>query len=288
MPRISRIFAMLLPRILPIAISVVPLNDAITLTTNSGIDVPNATIVRPIISVETLNLFASEDEPSTKKSAPLISRINPTNTEIYSIMTNYYELIMKKVGIIALQGDVSEHVSAVERAIKNLRMDGCAVEIRERNQIQDIDALIIPGGESTTIGRLISKNNLGAEIKKLAKRGIPIMGTCAGLVLLAKKGGDEAKKLGLMNIEVERNAFGRQRESFEADIKISCIPDENYHAIFIRAPAIKRVWGNVKILAKFEDRIVMAQEKNLLAIAFHPELSNDSGIHEYFLGLMKD
>lgn len=199
---------------------------------------------------------------------------------------------MKKVGIIALQGDVSDHVSAVERAIKNRRMGGCAVEIRERNQIQDIDALIIPGGESTTIGRLISKDNLGAEIKKLALWGIPIMGTCAGLVLLAKMGDYDVKRtgqplLGLMNIEIKRNAFGRQRESFEADIRISCIPDENYHAIFIRAPAIKRVWSNVKILAKFEDKIVMAQEKNILAVAFHPELSNDLRIHEYFLGLIE-
>lgn len=194
---------------------------------------------------------------------------------------------MKKVGILALQGDVSEHVSAVERAINNLKINGSTVEIREKNEIMDINALIIPGGESTTIGKLISKNNLDTGIKKLAKSGIPVMGTCAGLVLLAKKGGYGARKLGLMNIEIERNAFGRQRESFEINLDIPAIGRTPFNAVFIRAPAIENIGGNAKILARFEDRIVMAQEKNLLAIAFHPELSNDFRIHEYFLGLMK-
>lgn len=199
---------------------------------------------------------------------------------------------MKKIGILAVQGDVSEHIFAVENAMKNLGIIGNAIEVRKRNEIQNINALIIPGGESTTIGRLISKNNLGAEIKKLAKREIPIMGTCAGLILLAKKGDSEVKKtkqplLGLMEIEIERNAFGRQRESFEVDLDIPEIGRNPFHAVFIRAPAIKHIWGNAKILAKFENKIVMAQEKNLLALSFHPELSNDIRIHEYFLKLMK-
>ena len=139
-----------------------------------------------------------------------------------------------------------------------------------------IDALIIPGGESTAIFKVMKKTGLFNEIKKT---DIPIMGTCAGCVLM------DRKHLGLMNMDVERNAFGRQKESFEADIKIKAFK-KDYHGVFIRAPVITKVYGECKILSKFENKIVMAQEDNKITLSFHPELTDDTRIHKYFLSMI--
>ncbi len=195
-----------------------------------------------------------------------------------------------KVGVLALQGDVSEHLVAMRNAMRKMKFNGEVIEVKRKDELRDLNSLVIPGGESTAIGKLIKKYRIDSEIKSLAKRRIPIMGTCAGLVLVANEGDEEVAKtgqslLGLMDIKVRRNAFGRQRESFEADLDIPALGEEPCHAVFIRAPAIDKAGEGVDVLARFEDRIVMARQKNLLAVAFHPELTSDSRLHEYFLGM---
>jgi 5'-phosphate synthase pdxT subunit len=179
-----------------------------------------------------------------------------------------------KIGILSIQGDVSEHLSIVEKALKEMKIKGTAVPVKNN---LDVDALIIPGGESTAIFKVMKKTGLSDKIKKTS---LPVMGTCAGCVLM------DRKHLGLMNMDVKRNAFGRQKESFEAGIKIKGFR-KNYHGVFIRAPVITSVYGECKILAKFENKIVMVQEDNRIALSFHPELTNDSRIHRYFLSLIK-
>lgn len=188
-----------------------------------------------------------------------------------------------KVGILSLQGDVSEHVFAMKRAMQDLKLNGDVTEVKETKEIRDINALIIPGGESTTIGKLLKKGRMDEEIRKLAKK-IPIMGTCAGLILLGR---DNRNSLGLMNIKVRRNAFGRQRESFEADLRIPKLGKELYPAVFIRAPVIEQAGRGVEILAEYDGKTVMVQQDNLIGMAFHPELTPDLRIHKYFLGLTK-
>ncbi len=187
-----------------------------------------------------------------------------------------------KIGILSLQGDVSEHVSAMEQAMQDLRLAGDVVEVKNRENVRDVDALVIPGGESTTIGRLLGEYGIDGEIKKLSGR-IPIMGTCAGLILLGK---GNSNSLGLMDVKVRRNAFGCQRESFEAGLKIPRLGGGEYNAVFIRAPVIEDVGDDVEVLAEYKGRIVMAQEGRLIAVAFHPELTPDMRIHKYFLKLL--
>lgn len=197
---------------------------------------------------------------------------------------------MRRIGILSLQGDVSEHIVAMENAIKVANINAMVICVNSKKDLP-VDALVIPGGESTTIGKLLIKTGLYSEIKKLAKNKVPIMGTCTGLILLAKKGDAEVKKtrqplLKLMNTRVNRNAFGRQRESFETDLEIPVIGKEPFHGVFIRAPSIEEVWGEAKILARLDKNIAMAQQDNILAMAFHPELTSDTRIHEYFLNLI--
>ena len=196
------------------------------------------------------------------------------------------------VGVLALQGDVSEHITMTKKAMDSVSIKGKVSEVKTRREIRNLNALIIPGGESTTIGKLICKYKMDSDIRSMAENGIPIMGTCAGLVLLAREGDEEIERtkqplLELMNIKVNRNAFGRQRESFETDLKIPVLGKEPYHAVFIRAPTIEKIWGETRILAEYEGRIVVAQENNLLALSFHPELSNDLRMHEYFIRMVE-
>ena len=195
-----------------------------------------------------------------------------------------------KVAIIAVQGDVEEHVLVTKRAMNNIGFDGNAVATIDKEEIKDSEGIILPGGESTTISKLIHQRGIDEEIKKAAMEGKPIMGTCAGSILLAKHGDEQIEKtktklLGLMDIWVKRNAFGRQRESFQANLNIKDIG--YFNAVFIRAPAIVKTGSNVDILAKFEGYVVAARQKNLLALSFHPELTDDTRIHEYFLKMVK-
>ncbi|MBC8135122.1 MAG: pyridoxal 5'-phosphate synthase glutaminase subunit PdxT [Fibrella sp.] len=194
---------------------------------------------------------------------------------------------MPRIGVLALQGGYDVHVASTRAA------GGDAVEVRTPEEVVACDGLILPGGESTTIGRLMNRFGLDEAIQEAYNAGKPIYGTCAGMILLAKRidGGEKRGgqlTLGLMNISVVRNAFGRQTESFETDL---AVPDyvadgEPVRGVFIRAPYIADAGADVHILARFEDRAVLAQEGNLLASAFHPELTNDIRLHQYFVRMV--
>jgi len=195
-----------------------------------------------------------------------------------------------KIGIIAIQGDVTEHAIALEKTLAESGEKGGIVKIKQRGIVGSCDAIVIPGGESTTIGRLIEREGILPELKGAASAGKPILGTCAGLVLLAKEGDEDVIKtkqplLGLMDVKVKRNAFGRQRESFETLLKLT-IFETPFPALFIRAPAIIRASDDVTVLATFDGHIVAAKQGNTIALSFHPELTADRRIHHYFLDLI--
>ncbi|MCD1293914.1 pyridoxal 5'-phosphate synthase glutaminase subunit PdxT [Methanocella sp. CWC-04] len=195
-----------------------------------------------------------------------------------------------KIGVIALQGNVEEHVEAAKKALNG---KGEVVKIKHKGIVPSCDAIIIPGGESTTVCRLAWSEGIAQEIKDRVKEGMPVMGTCAGLIMMANKGDDQVEKtcqrlLGIMDISVNRNAFGRQRESFEMELDMpELINGPPFNAIFIRAPAITGAGENVEVLAKIDDLIVAARQGNLLALAFHPELTDDLRIHKYFFGMVE-
>lgn len=190
--------------------------------------------------------------------------------------------MMVKVGVLALQGAVREHTQAIEACGAE------AVIVKKKEQLFEINGLVMPGGESTAIRRLIDKYDLMDDLKSFAQSGKPMFGTCAGLILLAKNivGYDEPH-IGVMDVTVERNSFGRQRESFEANLDIAGIA-EGYNAVFIRAPHIVQAGENVEVLAKHNERIVMAREDNLLGCSFHPELTDDHRITAYFINMIKE
>jgi 5'-phosphate synthase pdxT subunit len=195
-----------------------------------------------------------------------------------------------KIGVVAFQGAVSEHITILSKTFSKLKIQGSIIEVRKKEDLKDLSGLIIPGGESTTISKLIKKSDMKSEIQKKAEEGMPIFGTCAGCILLAKEGDEEVKKsktelLNLMDMKITRNAFGRQKESFETQIQIAGL-EEPYKAVFIRAPAILDAWGETKILSKYQDKIIMARQNNLLAASFHPELTNDIRVHELFLKMI--
>lgn len=197
-----------------------------------------------------------------------------------------------KIGIIGFQGAVTEHIEAVEEAMSKKSIKGETILAKQKSQINKLDGLIIPGGESTTISRLMKSAEIFDRIKKLDDGEFPIMGTCAGLILLAKRGGEKIKKanqplLRLMDIKVKRNAFGSQKNSFEKYLNISKIGNEPFKGVFIRAPAIVETGNEVDDLAKYKDKIIAAEQNNLLALAFHPELTSDTRFHEYFLEIVK-
>ena len=195
-----------------------------------------------------------------------------------------------RIGVIALQGNVEEHENAMKRALEQANLEAEILKIKRKGIVPTCDALILPGGESTTLGRLMEREGISSEIKEASVAGIPIMGTCAGLVLLAKYGDDQVAKtgqqlLGLMDMNVNRNAFGRQKDSFEALVDFKGF-GSHFKAVLIRAPCITECGKNVDILSTFNGRIVAARQKNLLALAFHPELTDDLRIHQYFLEMI--
>ncbi len=201
-----------------------------------------------------------------------------------------------KLGVLAVQGDVEEHIYALRRACLEMGIPHRIVEVKLPKHLTDIDGIVIPGGESTTIGRLSERKGLLEILRKEIEGGLPVFGTCAGMIMLAKEVrdavvGEKAQPiLGVMNISVIRNVFGRQKDSFEIDLDIPEI-GKIVRAVFIRAPAIIRCWGRTRPLArimheKLGELIVLAREDNMLACAFHPELTKDTTIHRYFLQMV--
>ena len=186
-----------------------------------------------------------------------------------------------RIGVLAMQGAFIEHIAI----LRHLKVD--ALPIRLPTELTGLDGLIIPGGESTSIGKLMQDYNLMSEIKALGKNGLPIFGTCAGMILLASRTSDsEIKPLGLIDITVRRNAFGRQQESFEAELSIPALGEKPFPAVFIRAPVIEQANGNVEILASLDDGTsVAARQGKILVSAFHPELTTDLRFHRYFLDI---
>jgi 5'-phosphate synthase pdxT subunit len=189
-----------------------------------------------------------------------------------------------KIGVLALQGDFIEHITMLRR----MGIEG--IEVRSAKQLAEISGLIIPGGESTTIGKLAVDFGILAPLRAFGRQKA-IWGTCAGAIFLSKDARRQQPLLGLMDITVERNAFGRQVDSFEVALDVPVlekIDPENppYHAVFIRAPLIESVHGDAKVLSRLDDgRIVAAQQGHLLATSFHPELTNDDRFHRYFIEL---
>lgn len=191
---------------------------------------------------------------------------------------------MKRIGVLAIQGDVSEHLRAVRNAAAASGVKAEAVAVRRGPDIETVHALILPGGESTTISKMLHANGLFAPVKARAEQGsLAVMGTCAGMIVIAKGGDDQVAKtktdlLQLMDLDVDRNAFGRQRESFETDLSVEGFATP-IHAVFIRAPAIRKAYGRAKVLAKVGEFGVFAKQGSFLATAFHPELTPDTRVH---------
>ena len=189
---------------------------------------------------------------------------------------------MTRIGVLALQGDFVEHINMLSK----LGVD--AAEIRLSSQLDSVDGLIIPGGESTTIVQLMDNFGLTEQIKSLIGNGLPVWGTCAGLIVLARDiTDDRPKPLGIIDINVSRNAYGRQVDSFEVLVDIPKLGDPYFNAIFIRAPAINRIGDNVEVLGTLSDgQIIAAQERNIIVTSFHPELTDDVRFHKYFLDIV--
>ena len=187
-----------------------------------------------------------------------------------------------RIGVLALQGAFIEHITILRR----LKVE--ALPVRLSQELIGLDGLIIPGGESTSITRLMLSYDLMNEIRNLAKNGLPIFGTCAGMVLLAREISDsDVEPIGVMDITVRRNAFGRQKDSFETELLIPALGKKPFPGVFIRAPVIEQANSKVKILAKLDDGTsVAARQGKLLASAFHPELTNDLRFHQYFLDIV--
>lgn len=186
-----------------------------------------------------------------------------------------------QIGVLALQGAVREHIQILDKlGVK-------ATPVKRKEQLADLDGLVIPGGESTTIGKLLRQYDLREPILAFHAKGKPIFGTCAGLILIAKRISENNEPhLPLLDVTVQRNAFGRQVDSFEAALPIKDVA-EDFQAVFIRAPLITEVGAGVEVLSTVSDQVVAVQQDNLLGISFHPELTDDTRLHAYFLSMVK-
>ena len=188
-----------------------------------------------------------------------------------------------KIGVLSLQGDVREHLNILNK----IGVEG--VRVRTRDELEELSGLIIPGGESTTIGKLLKRFNLLDIIREKIEKGLPVFGTCAGFILLAKEIEPETgqPRIGVLNVKIRRNAFGRQIDSHEVDLEIKGF-DKPFHAVFIRAPIVEKVGENVEILSRTDRGVVFVRQKNILGASFHPELTEDTRIHEMFIKTIKE
>ena len=198
------------------------------------------------------------------------------------------------VGILALQGDVTENFMATMAALHDAGMDATVSQVKTPDQISKLDGLIIPGGESTMMGQLSMVNGAMNALKELIDGGTPVFGICAGMILLSKNskdrvmGSTEQPLLDMLDVEIERNSFGRQKDSFQAEISLDPIGISSFQGVFIRAPAILTSGSNVEVLSKFNEKIIAVKQGNILATSFHPELTQDVSLHKHFVEMIKE
>ncbi|WP_346929798.1 pyridoxal 5'-phosphate synthase glutaminase subunit PdxT [Clostridium sp.] len=191
---------------------------------------------------------------------------------------------MITIGVLDLQGAVKEHVDRI-----NNISGATALRVKNRADLEAIDGLIIPGGESTTIGKLLRDFHMISPLKSKIENGLPVWGTCAGMIILAKSIlGSDYSHLGVMDIEVRRNAYGSQLDSFITDEIVKDVSEEKIPLVFIRAPYVEKVHEGVQVLCKLKDKIVACKQENMLATSFHPELTKDLTMHKYFYNMCKD
>jgi len=195
------------------------------------------------------------------------------------------------LGVLSIQGDILENIISVQSAIDALDIDGTVTSVRTPDEISQVDGLIIPGGESTTIGQLSLANGTLKILKEKIEQGMPVLGICAGMVMLSKTAQDKVvgkidqPLLEILDIKLERNSFGRQRKSFETDISLTSLGIPTFNGVFIRAPSISDVGSDVEILSKFNEKIIAVKKDNIIGVAFHPELTTDTSLHKYFVNL---
>jgi 5'-phosphate synthase pdxT subunit len=195
---------------------------------------------------------------------------------------------------LAIQGDVQENILSTKKALDDLGIDGTVTDVKTAGDVKKLDGLIIPGGESTTIGQLSLVNSSLRIIKEKIEGGMPVFGICAGMILLAKTANDRVvgktnqPLLDLLEIKIERNSFGRQRESFEAEVAMDSINIPQFRGVFIRAPSVSELSSDVEVLAKFNEKIVAIKKGNIIGTSFHPELTSDVSLHKYFVNLVKN
>jgi 5'-phosphate synthase pdxT subunit len=199
-----------------------------------------------------------------------------------------------QVGVLAIQGDVQENLLSTKKALDELGIDGTVTDVKTADDVEKLDGLILPGGESTTIGQLSLVNSSLRVIKEKIEKGMPVLGICAGMILLSKTADDRVvgktnqPLLDLLDVKLERNSFGRQRESFEAEIAMDSISIPKFRGVFIRAPLVSEASSDVEILAKFNEKIVAIKKGNIIGTSFHPELTKDVSLHKYFVNLVKN
>lgn len=195
---------------------------------------------------------------------------------------------------MAIQGDVQENILSTKKALDDLGIDGTVTDVKTAEDVKKLDGLIIPGGESTTIGQLSLVNSSLRIIKEKIEGGMPVFGICAGMILLAKTANDRVvgktnqPLLDLLEIKIERNSFGRQRESFEAEIAMDSISIPQFRGVFIRAPSVSELSSDVEVLSKFNEKIVAIKKGHIIGTSFHPELTSDVSLHKYFVNLVKN
>lgn len=198
-----------------------------------------------------------------------------------------------KVGILSIQGDIEENSNAIKESFEELEIEGTVIYLKDFHDLDEIDGIIIPGGESTVIGMLLFLKGFQTDlIKKKIQEGLPILGTCAGLIMLSNRVYDktigETKQalLKVLDVTIERNAFGRQHESFESELNIPYLGEKRFKGVFIRGPAITEIGSNVEIIAEHDKKIVAVRQNNILGTSFHPELANDNRFHINLVKLM--
>ncbi|TVP40300.1 pyridoxal 5'-phosphate synthase glutaminase subunit PdxT [Candidatus Nitrosocosmicus arcticus] len=198
-----------------------------------------------------------------------------------------------RVGILSIQGDIEENSNAIKESFEELEIEGTIIYMKDLCDLDEIDGLIIPGGESTVIGMLLFLQ--GVQIDLLRKKihdGLPILGTCAGLIMLSNRAYDKTigetrqELLKVLDVTIERNAFGRQHESFESELDIPYLGERRFNGVFIRGPAITEIGNNVEIIAEYNNKIVAVRQNNILGTSFHPELANDNRFHTNLTKLM--